>query len=106
MNTDNSHQVVATGDVVTDFVVPPVPIRSCLAGMCYVTTLMATPEVKPKEHFHWKQNWYLFKIVGLVKIDMICQMKEQVITMSTDHVHASFVYNINNISKHTVQSVC
>ena len=25
---------------------------------------------------------------------MICQMKEQVITMSTDHVHASFVYNI------------
>ena len=64
MNTGNSDQVVAAGNVVTNFLVPHVFIRSCLAGMCSVTTHMATPEVKPKEHFYWKQNTEKFISVG------------------------------------------
>ena len=89
MNTDNSDHVEAIGNVVLKFLIPVVLIRSCLAGMCYVIIHIATPEVKPKEHFYWKQNKNLYLlVVGLVKIDMIRLMKEQVITMSIDHVHA------------------
>ena len=52
MNTDNSDQIEATGNAVTNFLVPPVHIKSCLAGMCFETTDTATPEVKPEEHFY------------------------------------------------------
>lgn len=64
MNTDNSDHVVAIGNLVMKFLIPVVLIMSCLAGMCYVTIHMATPEVKPKEHFYWKQNTEKFISVG------------------------------------------
>ena len=52
MNTDNSDQIEATGNAVTNFLVPLVLIKSCLAGMCFETIHTATAEVKPKEHFY------------------------------------------------------
>ena len=56
MNTGNSDQVVAAGNVVTNYLVPIVLIRSCLAGMCNETIHMATPEVKPEEYFYYRNR--------------------------------------------------
>ena len=56
MNTDNSDQIEATGNAVTNFLVPPVHIKSCLAGMCFETTDTATAEVKPKEHIFYENR--------------------------------------------------
>ena len=48
MDTEHSDQEVAFGNLVTNFLVPVVLIRSRLAGMCYGATYMTTTEVKPK----------------------------------------------------------
>lgn len=49
MNTVNSDQVVAVGNPVTNFLVPVVLKRGCLAGVCFETIHMTTTEVKPKK---------------------------------------------------------
>lgn len=51
MNTVNSDQEVAVGNIVTNFLVPVVLIRSRLAGMCYDAIHMTATEVKPKRTF-------------------------------------------------------
>lgn len=51
MNTVNSDQEVAVGNIVINFLVPVVLIRSRLAGMCYDAIHMTATEVKPIEHF-------------------------------------------------------
>jgi len=47
MNTVNSDQEVAVGNIVINFLVPVVLIRSRLAGMCYNAIHMTATEVKP-----------------------------------------------------------
>lgn len=56
MNTVNADQEVAVGNIVTNFLVPVVLIRSRLAGMCYDAIHMTATEVKPNRTFFSEQS--------------------------------------------------
>ena len=82
MNTGNSDQEEVIGNLVTNFLVPPVLIKSCLAGMCCETTHMTTTEVKPKKkkQFYQNQNKNISSVGSWDSLNFhdIRQMKEQV----------------------------
>ena len=61
MNTVNSDQEVVVGNIVTNFLVPVVLIRSRLAGMCYDAIHMTATEVKPnRTFFSEKRKIYIY----------------------------------------------